>query len=122
MVDDCRLTNLFQLKEIIDVLEMSTACKLFSEKIRWALARAAMVWTTRKAVPEMASVFPDEMIRWVNGAEPNETLIWGTVTKKCWKYEREEFVEYWRALEKSYVRIFGLDESQRPSEDDIGGT
>jgi hypothetical protein len=109
--------SLIQYKEIIDALEMGTNCRLFSEKIRWSLARAAMIWTAREDVKGMANVFPDEMVRWINGRDPSRSLLWGNVT---WQ-DRQDFAKYWRGLEKRYIRMFELDESQKPSDEELDG-
>ena len=94
---------------------------LFPLNIRWAILRAAVLWTIRIVVPELSSVFPDEVVKTLKGesleSETDQKYIWGTVENSEYEGSREELLELCFKYKEEYIVAFGMEKLECPLEE-----
>jgi hypothetical protein len=111
----------FQHGEILRALVLAGPEDLFPLNIRWAILRAAVLWTIRMVVPELSSVFPDEVVKTLKGgsleSETDQKYIWGTVENSGYEGSREELLELWFKYKEEYIVAFGMEKLECPPEE-----
>jgi len=72
-------------------------------------------------VPELSSVFPDEVVKTLQGsgvgAGSHPRYIWGTVEHSDYKGSTEDLLELWLKYKKEYIVAFGMEKLECPAEE-----
>ncbi|KIM30942.1 hypothetical protein M408DRAFT_327856 [Serendipita vermifera MAFF 305830] len=104
--------------EILRALVLAGPEDLFPLTIRWAILRAAVLWTIRVSIPELSSVFPDEVVKTLRDDVPkSDQKCWGTVEHSQWNGDRADLLALWLKYKKEYIVAFGMEKLECPPEE-----
>jgi hypothetical protein len=105
--------------QILEFLVQAGCEQLAPLSMRCHLLRMAVLWRIRATVPELTSVFPEDLLLWHLNGSVAEDRLWGGIANSGWNGTREDLWCLWEEYKQEYMVKFKIEGNVDLSKDDI---
>lgn len=102
-------SHLIPHEQILEYIIQAGCENLAPKSMRCHLLRIAILWRIRITVPELASVFPEDLLLWYLDGSVTEGRLWGGIANSSWNGTREDLQHLWAEYKQEYIHKFDID-------------